>query len=220
MDDQQVRTAVCHAAQELWSRGLLAGDDGIVCVDLTRRRYLVAAPGTRKANLQPHQAREVDLDGEIVGATREGVQHAVPPAYWRPCMLAFQAGAHYESDARPAGPSVRACLIVQPVALMALLHRGQGATQITLASGRRLPVIDLQARGGEDTLKAAIGETPGILLPGVGLFVPAATLDRALNRAERLAHDAAITLAALAPDRSPLESSDARPAQDPQQSRR
>jgi len=68
--------------------------------------------------------------------------------------------------------------------------------EVSLASGRALPIIDASNPEGEDRLKDAIGETPGILLPGVGLFVPAPTLDRALNRAERLEHDAAVTLAA------------------------
>ncbi len=195
MDDQQVRQAVCRASHELWSLGLVAGDHGMVCVELTRRRYLVACPGTRKANLQPHQPREVDLDGEMVGATREGAHRAVPPAYWRPCMIAFQVGARHEADRRAEGPTVHACLVVQPVAAMALMHKSAGASEVQLASGRSLPMIDLKHEGGEDLFRDTLGETPGVLLPGVGLFVPAATLDRALNRAERLAHDAAVTLA-------------------------
>lgn len=195
MDDQLVRQAVCRASHELWSQGLVAGDQGMVCVELTRRRYLVACPGTRKANLQPHQPREVDLDGEMVGATREGAHHAVPPAYWRPCMIAFQAGARHEADRRAAGPTVHACVLVQPVAVMALMQKASGANEVQLASARTLPMIDLKQDGGEDLFRDTLGETPGVLLPGVGLFVPAATLDRALNRAERLAHDAAITLA-------------------------
>ena len=199
MDDLQVRQAVCRASHELWLRGLVAGDDGLVCVELNRRRYVVAPPGSRKADLQPQQAREVDLDGEIVGTTRDGAPRSVSPTYWRPCMLALQAAIRHDQDRRGPGPTVHACVIVQPVSLMAMMHKAgtpNPVGEVALASGRMLPIIDATSAQGEDHLKDAIGETPGILLPGVGLFVPAPTLARALNRAERLEHDAAVTLAA------------------------
>src|SRR5690606_5739425 len=91
-------------------------------------------------------------------------------------------------------PTVHACIIAQPVGLMALLHlaAAENATQVELASGRPLPVLDPQDEGAIDQ---ALGTTPGILLHGVGLFVPAATLDRALNRVERLEQDAQVALA-------------------------
>lgn len=190
---------MCRASHQLWSRGLVAGDDGLVCVELNRRRYVVAPPGSRKADLHPQQAREVDLDGEIIGATRDGAPRSVSPTYWRPCMLALQASIRTEIDQRGPGPTVHACVIAQPVSLMALMHRAKlngPVGEVGLASGRVLPVIDASSAEGEDRLMDAIGETPGILLPGVGLFVPAPNLDRALNRAERLEHDAAVTLAA------------------------
>ncbi|MEM9416032.1 MAG: class II aldolase/adducin family protein [Planctomycetota bacterium] len=192
MDEQHVRQAVCRAAYELWLRGLVAGDDGLVCVELNRRRYVVAPPGVRKANAQPHQTRDVDLDGEAVGDSRGGGRAAVPPAYWRPCMAALRLSARNAEDPRADGPTVHACLITQPVSLMALLHQAGDRDHTTLASGRTLPVI---APWDDDILTDTIGEAPGILLRGVGLFVPAATLDRALNRTERLEHDAAVTLA-------------------------
>lgn len=193
MDEQQVRQAVCRASHELWLRGMLAGDAGMICAELNRRRYIVVPPGVRKADAQPPQTRDVDLDGESVGNTRGGGRTAIPPAYWRPCMAALQVSAKSAEDPRGDGPIVRACIIAQPVALMALLHRAGDAPHIALASGREVPAVD---PWDDDKITELIGETPGILLREVGLFLPAATLDRALNRVERLEHDAAVTLAA------------------------
>ncbi|MFI4860677.1 MAG: class II aldolase/adducin family protein [Phycisphaerales bacterium JB063] len=193
MDEQLVRQAVCRAAHELWLRGLVAGDDGLVCVELNRRRYVIAPPGVRKADAQPHQTRDVDLDGESVGQARPGGRPAVPPSYWRPCSAALRLSARSAEDPRGDGPIVRACIIAQPVTLLALLHRAGEQDHVALASGRAIPVID---PADEERITDTIGEAPGILLRGVGLFVPAASLDRALNRVERLEHDAAITRAA------------------------
>ncbi|XAM00744.1 class II aldolase/adducin family protein [Phycisphaeraceae bacterium D3-23] len=193
MDEQHIRQAVCRAAHELWLRGLVAGDDGLVCVELNRRRYVVAPPGVRKADAQPHQTRDVDLDGESVGQSRTSGRAAVPPSYWRACSAALRLSARTAEDPRADGPTVHACIIAQPVALLALLHRAGDGDTISLASGRQLPVLD---PADEERITETVGEAPGILLRGVGLFVPAATLDRTLNRVERLEHDAAVTLAA------------------------
>lgn len=193
MDEQHVRQAVCRASHELWLRGLVAGDAGLVCVELNRRRYVVLPPGVRKANPQLHQARDVDLDGTGVGTGRGGGRAGLPPQYWRPCMAAFRVGAPGSDAPGDEGPTVHACVIAQPVSIMALLHKAGDANDLTLASGRTLPILD---PADDNALADAVGEAPGLGLRGVGLFVPAATLDRALNRAERLEHDAAVTLAA------------------------
>ena len=68
MDEDQLRQQVCNASHQLWMRGLIAGADGLVALELHRRRYIVTPPGRRRINLQPDDLLCVDMAGEDLQA--------------------------------------------------------------------------------------------------------------------------------------------------------
>jgi len=193
MDEHLVRQAVAKTAHELWLRGLMVGDGGLVCAELNRRRYLVTPPGTRRAGLDPQAAMIVDLSGEACHGTRP---QSIAPRLWQPCMLALQASARQDPQAiRDTGtagvPEIRACIICTPPSLTAVSRLSENDT-LNLNNGQALPIIEYD---NAQALTGALGETKAVWLRGIGLFVPAASLPTAANIAEHFEHEATITLA-------------------------
>ena len=93
-DEEKLRREVCQAAQQLWVRGLIAGDRGLVSAELNRRRYLTTPLRKRRADLQPDDLLCVDVGGESIQAT-----HGLDPPQWMPHRLAYQARVDGDLDA-------------------------------------------------------------------------------------------------------------------------
>ena len=185
MNESHLRQAVCQAAHQLWARGLISGDRGMVTAALHRRRYLVTPPGIRRAALGPESVPCVDLGGLDIGGGP-----GLPEAAWRPHRAACKGARSAAADAAPEG-AVGATLLVEPPVVMALL-RCAGEEKAVRLGERTVPICDLE---GEEALGAAACSGGAAGIRGVGLLIAAADLPTALNLAERIDHLARIELA-------------------------
>jgi len=179
MDEAQLRGRFCAALNQLWTRGMIVGRDGMLCCEVHRRRYLATPPGARRVDLTPNDLICVDIGGENVQAG-EGIE----PEAWQPHRDAYQ------SHMDPSDISLGASAILEPVHVMALaLKTGGDALDL---NGESIRLINAQDTGA---MRSVIADTPLALIRGRGLFIAAEGLDELLNRIERLEHAAAIQLA-------------------------
>jgi len=182
MDEAQLRKQVCRAVKQLWMRGMLVGEDGLVCAEVHRRRYLVTPPGRRLADIEPAELICVDIGGENV---QGGV--GVPPNQWRVHRDMFQSRTGPEDE--PLGASV----LVEPPNIMALLNRQNGASAIDLGFADPIPVVEAEQDKAMRLEKTSATDS---LIRGEGLFVASADLASVINRVERIDAAAAVRLAA------------------------
>src|SRR5205814_5877822 len=92
VDELQLRQQVCDAARQLWIKGLIVGDGGMVCVELHRRRYLVTPPGKRRGDLRETDLRIVDVGGMELGEDR-----VLDENLWRAHRIALQLGVERQT---------------------------------------------------------------------------------------------------------------------------
>ena len=188
MDELALREYVCQAAYQLWLRGLLVGDGGMVTVETHRHRYLATPPGTRRSTLRAADLLCVDVGGlDVEGGS------SIEPGLWRLHRLAYQA-ARPEIGAEPSSNhlEVHATVLVTPLNLMALLRLNAGAAELALGDGAALPMLDGQ---DERALQRALAERGAAGIAALGVLVAGADLTALLNRIEGLEHAAGIELA-------------------------
>lgn len=181
IDEAQLRERFCAALKQLWSRGLIVGDDGMLCCEVHRRRYLAAPTGVRRADLTPGDLICVDIGGENVQGG-EGIDTDL----WQPHRDVYQT--HLDES----GGTLGASAIVEPTRVMALLAKQPGADRLELGA-TSIAVVDGRDAG---SIRRALTDATEAILRGRGLFVAAANLPALLNRIERIDHEAAVRLAA------------------------
>lgn len=181
MDETQLRERFCLAIHQLWTRGMIAGADGLLCCEVHRRRYLVTPMGRRRIDLKPADLTCVDIGGENVHGG-EGIS----PELWQPHRDVYQ------SHQDPASVMLGASALVEPANVLALLTRQDGAERLDLGNGESIPIVD----GDDDrALRAVLSASTDAVLRGRGLFVAATDLAQTLNRIERIELAATVRLA-------------------------
>ncbi|MEM9418156.1 MAG: class II aldolase/adducin family protein [Planctomycetota bacterium] len=178
MDEAQLRQKVCHAAHQLWMRGLIAGADGLVAIELHRRRYIVTPPGRRRINLKPDDLICVDMEGVDVQRDAQ-----LAPEEWAPHRVVFQhtMNALPEDVAKGVNREVKATVLGTPPKLTALLALEPGTTSLRIHAHPPIPVLwpdDATA------LRTAIVKHPVVAIQGVGLLASGPTLGQTLSSLE------------------------------------
>ncbi|MEM6854942.1 MAG: class II aldolase/adducin family protein [Planctomycetota bacterium] len=178
MDEDQLRQQVCNASHQLWMRGLIAGADGLVALELHRRRYIVTPPGRRRINLQPDDLLCVDMAGEDLQADAR-----LDPDAWAPHRVVFQhtMNALPEDVARGTNREVKATVLGTPPRLTALLAADPKATSLRLHAHPPIPVL---WANDATALRTAIVKHPVVALQTVGLLASGPTLGQTLSSLE------------------------------------
>ena len=204
MDENKLRTQVCDAARQLWMRGLVTGEGGMVTVEAHRRRYLATPTGRRRADLEPQDLAMIDQSGENLHG--EG---GLPERVWRPHRAAYRAGfgGELRTAAGPAalpppqdagGRAIRATVLCTPPHLEALLRlREMGDGTDADADGPvALPGVGTLLRlDPQDPVPAAdLWRAPALIVCGHGVMTTGPTLAAAVNAAEAVAHAAMVAL--------------------------
>lgn len=183
MDEPALRQAICHAAHQLWQRGLIAGTDGGIVAELHRRRYLATPPGRRRADLQPRDLITVDVDG-----VDQSQDLTLDPTHWLPHHVALQMGLAAASPGEhKQGRAIRASVLASPPRLSALLALRPQDPRFNLHAHPPVPIV---WPNDEDKLTRAIAKSPIVGLHTLGIFAADATLEStiaALERAEQAA---------------------------------
>lgn len=184
MDEAQLRQQVSHAAHQLWMRGLVAGADGMVALEMHRRRYFVTPPKRRKINLLPDDIVCVDLQGVDLRGVVE-----FEPGVWDPHRIVFQntMNATPEDVGRGTARDVKATVLGTPPRIAALLALQPGAETLRL---HRHPPIPVVFANDEQMLRDTILKHPVVALPGIGVLASGPTLGQTLSALE-LAEQAA-----------------------------
>ncbi|HEX7009822.1 MAG TPA: class II aldolase/adducin family protein [Phycisphaeraceae bacterium] len=188
MDEATLRRQVCQAVHQLWTRGLIAGDEGVVTAQLHRQRFLATPPHRRRADLEPQDLVCLDMEG----ASIQG-QAGLDPSAWRPHRAAYLAGAEREAHADSGSgqpPLIRATILAMPVSVAALVRSCDGAARLNIA-GTSLPVLDLEDEQG---FHQALEESPVAALRSGELLACGPSLAQVLNRVETIEHAARIEL--------------------------
>ncbi|MEX0774271.1 MAG: class II aldolase/adducin family protein [Phycisphaeraceae bacterium] len=197
MEDQALRESLCRGAAQLWMRGLIVGDGGLVSTEAGRRRFLVTPLGRRRSGLRPEELLLVDIGGaDVAGGP------GIPPQLWRPHRLAYQSLRDNDADHPVDHPPVHATVLATPPSAMALalLHPDMPLLQCASfgpAMGlepdeQRLHALDA---GDEPALRDALLHQRIVLLRGLGVLTAAGTLEEALNLIEGVEYAASLTLA-------------------------
>lgn len=190
MDEHRLRQQICQAAQQLWMRGLIVGDAGVITVELHRRRFLSTPPNLRRANLQPDDIICVDMGGlNIQGGP------GLDEPQWQPHRAAYKSNLDESGQPATNGrhPAAGATILAEPPIVQALIQMlPDGQTELTLPGCA--PVIML-AGHDEQAVTDAVRQGHLIAIRGTGVLAAAGDLASALNRIERVDHAARIALA-------------------------
>lgn len=186
MNEQLLRTQVCENARQLWQRGLIVADGGLLTVECHRQRFLVTPPGRRRSNLDAHEIQLVDLRGQYVSG--EG---GLSPKIWGPHRLAY-GGQREQPDVVGSLHGVRATALVDPPNTAALSRLN--STAIKLGDMSQIMVVDAS---DERAVTNALRELPAVIIPPLGVFCTGPDLASVLNLIERIEHAATIELACL-----------------------
>ena len=218
MDDHSLRAALCAAAQQLWQRGLIAGDGGLLSVQLHRRRFLVTPGGKRRADMRPEDLVGVGLSGSDLTEGR-----GVASEMWLPHRIAYEVGEAGDDprgrrDAAEASPPstsrgrfipppsvTAATVLATPPHVLAVLQLARSRPDapralvkpqrlIFAGQGLRLP---LSRPDDEATLRRAFTRSAVVLLDPMGLLAIGRTPGDALNAIEQFELAATLELAAL-----------------------
>lgn len=191
MDEARLRQLICQAAYQLWTRGLITGDSGLVSAELHRRRFLVTPYHARRPNLTPEDVATVDMGGlNIQGGS------GIPEPVWRPHRAAYKTSLGGEFDPGSSGGKrriVTAAILADPPLLMAMARMLAGHDRLHLPDLPPLPLVD-----GSDDRHIADGlrESPaGVVVRNVGLLACGDSLPGSLNWIERVDAAARIELA-------------------------
>ena len=186
MDERLLRESLCHAAHQLWLRGMTPGDSGMISVACHRRRYLITPPGHRRSSLRPEELVVVDVGG--LGVNQQG---SVDGDLWRPHRIAYQANG-YDADA-DADEGVAATIFAAPPMTVALLRRCRDQNQIDLPA---IGTVGIAATKDEQSIAKALHESRMVAIDSEGILTVGPDLPTVLNAIERLEHAATIELAA------------------------
>ncbi|MEE9212275.1 MAG: class II aldolase/adducin family protein [Phycisphaeraceae bacterium] len=185
MDEAVLRQQLCQAAQQLWMRGLVAGDGGLLSVECHRRRYLVTPAGIRRSNLQSGEPFVIDVGGVSLNGEAD-----IDPCHWLPHRLAYQNETVDIAGQRPI--TIRATIAATPPMVMALIRVRPGGQALELPSAITVPVV---APDDQPLLRAALKTAPVVALVSAGVISVAADLPSALSAIERVEHAATIEIA-------------------------
>lgn len=177
---------ICRAAQQLWSRGLVVADQGIISAECHRRRYLVTPPALRRCDLSPEELATVDIGGSAVNG--QGILDA--PS-WLPHRLAYQRRAEMP-DSRGRNRSVAATILAAPPMTLALLRKRSDAMTLMLAEMPPIAVVDQLE---DEALRTVIETHQHIVIRNIGLFCFGVDLASTLNEVEKVEHAATVELA-------------------------
>lgn len=172
-------------------RGLIAGDSGLVTVELNRRRFLTTPLGKRRAELRPEDLLCVDLGGE-------SIQDALglDPDLWMPHRLAYQTRVDdvYSTGSPNNGQlaPIRATILAEPAHVMALMRLKINEPQLQFGEDHPIPVLESM---NESAVKNTLSQSRVVGIRNCGLLVAAPQLAEALNWIERTEHAAAIEIA-------------------------
>ncbi len=191
MEDQALREKLCLSAYQLWLRGMMPGEAGLLSVESTRRRFLVTPLGFRRAELRAGDLATVDLGGMAVDGG-----HGLEPGVWLPHRMAYQA------EARPGETGrVAATALVSPPHLTALIRLQRAVDAINLAHLPPLPLARVQE---ESVIRRSLAKHGAVLLVDLGLLAAGPTLGAVLNVIEQLEQAAMVeVLCRAAAVRSP-----------------
>jgi L-fuculose-phosphate aldolase len=190
MDESALREQMCQAAYQLWLRGLVVGDGGMISVETHRHRYLATPPGLRRSVLRPEDLVCVDVGGlDVEGGG------SIDPAIWRLHRLAYQA-ERMEPGAEPDGnhTMIRATALVTPISLLAALRWNPEATALELTPEGMLPIVEAR---DDRAVQSALTRHRAAAVRYVGLLAVASDLTKLLNRIEAIDHAAGVEVAAV-----------------------
>ena len=182
MDEATLRTQVCQAAQQLWMRGMLVADKGMVTAEVHRRRFLATPQGKRRADLRADDLFCVDVGGHNIDG--EG---ALDQTDWRPHRIAYRLG---QLNAGP-GDVITATVLAHPPITTGLIRLAKKAAALQLDHLPALPLLEADDEAG---IEDALRQSQLIALRGQGILAVGDTLTAAINRIECLEHAARIHL--------------------------
>lgn len=196
MDEALLRQQVSNAARQLWMKGLLVADGGLLSAEVHRRRYLITPPGKRRSDLLESDLRLCDIGGLELGGGQ-----GLDEVSWRVHRVAYQVGLERQvGEPRPdatfrdgAAPPIHATVHTTPPMLMALLRLRPTEMELRLPGLAPVLVVD---PADEAAVRRALDQTCVLALGrGGGLFCATAEVWEAVNLLERLELAAAIEIA-------------------------
>lgn len=190
MDENRLRQQICQAAQQLWMRGLIVGDAGVVTIELHRRRFLTTPPGLRRANLQPDDIICVDMGGlSIQGGP------GLDDTDWRLHRAAYKSNLDESGQPIVNGKrrTVNATIVAEPPIAAAVMRMAAAdQTELTLPGWEPVPLL---RDHDEQTVIEAVQRSPLVAVHTAGVLATGHDLAAALNWLERFDHAARIALA-------------------------
>ena len=180
MEEEPFQDLICQAAQQLWMRGLIVGQSGMISVEEHRRRYLVTPPGVRRSDLTPQDLLVVDVGGAAVSGAR-----ALDADFWLPHRLAYQENANGDN-------SVHATIEASPPMTIALARSMNSAPTLNLPG---LPAIAVVVNNDEQSIRDAVDAHRVIILNNTSVVSLAPDLADAMNMLEAVEHASTIELA-------------------------
>ena len=187
MDEAPLAEQVCELAHQLWLRGLLVADTGLISVETHRKRYLITRPGRRRADLSPEDLMTIDLGGVAVNSPT-----SIDLLTWLPHRLAYQRRTPLDGRTGPGG-CVGATILANPPMAAAILQRQPQAVG-TLNFGPCCTVA-VADTADDPAVKAAVESYQSIAIRDLGLLCIAGDLASAVNRLENVEHAATVELA-------------------------
>jgi hypothetical protein len=191
VDEAALRQQICQAARQMWLRGLIVGDGGLISAEVHRRRYLVTAPGRRRAELTEADLWMVDLGGIPLGG---GL--SLDETLWKPHRFLYHIEVERQSGIAIGNrtTAIRAAVLATPPMTLSLLRLQPRANELSLGE-QTLPVVH---RFDEPALRAAVASGDAVALcctdaPPAVLAV-GETVWQAVNALEQTEHAATITL--------------------------
>ncbi len=161
---------------------MLPGDQGVLAVELHRRRYLTTPPQVRRAALKPQDLVVVDAEGTGLDSDRN-----MPPAVWGYHQAAFGV----TRDLGHVGCSILALT----VSVMALSD-GEPDDHLDLPGFKGLPILR-KAKAADNQLTDTLKRSRCVALRGVGLLATGENLSDTLCEVERIEHAAKLAMLTL-----------------------
>jgi hypothetical protein len=191
VDEAALRQQICQAARQMWLRGLIVGDGGLISAEVHRRRYLVTAPGRRREECrrgQPSTGRP--------RSARRGGGLSLDETLWKPHRFLYHIEVERQSGIAIGNrtTAIRAAVLATPPMTLSLLRLQPRANELSLGE-QTLPVVH---RFDEPALRAAVASGDAVALcctdaPPAVLAV-GETVWQAVNALEQTEHAATITL--------------------------
>ena len=181
MDESTLRFQISQACQQLWMHRLMVGHIGTLTAELHRRRYLATPSKARRIDLKPEQLICVDIGGAGFGG-----EPGFDKADWQPHRVAYQLATDADDP-----DAIHATALLQPIALMTLLHLHPEQEAISLPGDASVPIVD--AREDADIHDALVKHSV-VAIESLGFLAVGSSLARALNAIEHAEHAACLAL--------------------------